>query len=219
MIGSGRSIGDHVTRDVTDTCCHRQEIPAFLPSCWYHRSSSSSSWCSWKVRRVSCSLILKMKLVPQSLLRSPMFLRPFDLYCSACFGSLCPSSIHVVATFSGTVLFLLLCSVLPFFCLIHWFFSLSKFGYSKCLKNFICAASKRCSSLFFSTQASLPNFNAALALQKSMQVQRHQGGRPITTLTLRRVGNLSRGHHDTRQVHKRKKRYHRSMICAIDHKQ
>jgi len=34
-----------------------------------------------------------------------MFLRPFGLYCSACFGSLCPSSIHVVATLSGTVLF------------------------------------------------------------------------------------------------------------------
>ena len=35
---------------------------------------------------------------------------------------------------------------------------------NKCLKNFICAASKRCSSLFFSTQASLSNFNAALAV-------------------------------------------------------
>jgi len=32
----------------------------------------------------------------------PMFLRPFGLYCSACFGSLCPSSVYVVATFSGT---------------------------------------------------------------------------------------------------------------------
>ena len=33
---------------------------------------------------------------------------------------LCPSSVRVVATFSGTVLFPLLCSVLPFFfCLIH----------------------------------------------------------------------------------------------------
>jgi len=28
---------------------------------------------------------------------------------------LCPSSVHVVATFSGTVLFPLLCSMLPFF--------------------------------------------------------------------------------------------------------
>ena len=28
---------------------------------------------------------------------------------------LCPSSVHVVATFSGTALFPLLCSVLPFF--------------------------------------------------------------------------------------------------------
>ena len=35
---------------------------------------------------------------------------------------------------------------------------------SKCLKNSICAASKRCSSLFLSAQASLPNFNAALAV-------------------------------------------------------
>ena len=53
----------------------------------------------------------------------------------------------------------------PVFFLIHWFFSLSSFVIpSKCLKNFICAASKRCSSLFFSTQASLPNFNAALAV-------------------------------------------------------
>jgi len=55
----------------------------------------------------------------------------------------------------------------PVFCLIHRFFSLSSFVIpSKCLKNFICAASKRCSSLFFSNQASLPNFNAALAVLK-----------------------------------------------------
>jgi len=33
-------------------------------------SSSSSSSCSWRVRRVSCSLILKMKLVPPIRLRS-----------------------------------------------------------------------------------------------------------------------------------------------------
>ena len=46
----------------------------------------------------------------------PMFLRPFGLYCSVCLVvCLCPSSVHVVATFSGTVLFPLLCSVLPFF--------------------------------------------------------------------------------------------------------
>ena len=85
----------------------------------------------------------------------PMFLRPFGLYCSACFGSLfvsilctCRSHCFISFTFFYT----------PVFCLIHWFFSLSSFVIpSKCLKNFICAASKRCSSLFFSTQASLPN--------------------------------------------------------------
>jgi len=34
------------------------------------RKSLSSSSCSWRIRRVSCSLILKMKLVPPSLPRS-----------------------------------------------------------------------------------------------------------------------------------------------------
>jgi hypothetical protein len=44
----------------------------------------------------------------------PMFLRPFGLYCSDCFEFyLYPSSVRVVATFPGTVLFPLLCSVLP----------------------------------------------------------------------------------------------------------
>jgi len=36
-----------------------------------------------------------------------------------------------------------------------------------------------------------------------MQVYRHQGGSPTTRLTLRRAGNLSRGHQDTRKTLKR----------------
>jgi len=57
-----------------------------------------------------------MNLVPTSLPRSSYVPSSFGLYCSACFGSLClfPSSVGVVATFSGTVLFPLLCSVLPY---------------------------------------------------------------------------------------------------------
>jgi len=44
-----------------------------------------------------------------------MFLRPFGLYRNARFGILFVSILlRVVATFSGTVLFLLLCSVLLF---------------------------------------------------------------------------------------------------------
>ena len=40
----------------------------------------------------------------------------------------------------------------PVFSLIHWFFSLSSFVIPRrCLKNFICAASKCCSSLFFTS--------------------------------------------------------------------
>ena len=78
---------------------------------------------------------------------------------------LCPSSVRVVPTFPGTVSFpyYVLCS--SFFSIIHWFFSFSGFVIpSKCLKNVICAASKRCSSLFFSIKASVPNFNADLAV-------------------------------------------------------
>ena len=75
---------------------------------------------------------------------------------------LCPSSVRVVATFPGTVLIPLLHSVFPFS---PNALALSSFVIQRrCLKNFNCAASKRCSSLFFSTQASLPNFNAALAV-------------------------------------------------------
>ena len=93
----------------------------------------------------------------------PMFLRPFGLYCGACFGSLfvsilCTCCSHIF--WYCFISFTMFCA--PVFSLIHWFFSLSSFVIpSKGLKNFICAAFKRCSSLFFSTQASLPNFNAA----------------------------------------------------------
>jgi hypothetical protein len=46
----------------------------------------------------------------------PMSLRPFGLYCSACFGILFVStSVRVVATFTSTVLFPSLCAVLQFF--------------------------------------------------------------------------------------------------------
>ena len=76
--------------------CHHHHVPEGLgvfPVPW------SSRW-SWSLHL---------------FLGRPMFLRPFGLYCSACFGRLCQSSVHVVATFSGTLLFPLLCSVLPFF--------------------------------------------------------------------------------------------------------
>ena len=57
--------------------------------------------------------------------------------------------------------FTIICALLFF--LIHWFHSLLSFVIpSKCLKNFICVPSKRCSSLFFNTQASLPIFIFAL---------------------------------------------------------
>ena len=96
----------------------------------------------------------------------PMFLRPFGLYCSACFGSL---FVSILCTYFGHffwycfISFTMFCA--PVFCLICWFFSVSSFVIpSKCLKNFVCAASKRCSPLFFSTQASLANFKSLTVL-------------------------------------------------------
>ena len=96
----------------------------------------------------------------------PMFLLPFGLYCSACFGSVFVSILCTCCSYFSWYCFIsftMFCA--PLFCLIHRLFSLSSFVIpSKCLKNFMCAASKLCSSLFFSTQASLPNFNAAFAV-------------------------------------------------------
>ena len=96
----------------------------------------------------------------------PMFLRPFGLYFSACFGSLFVSILCTCCSHFSWYCFIsftMFCA--PVFPLIHWFFSLSSFVIpSRCLKNFICAASKRCSSHLLSTQASLPNFNASLAV-------------------------------------------------------
>jgi hypothetical protein len=38
VIGCGRSTADRVTRDVSDTCCRRQELPASESNHWYHYS-------------------------------------------------------------------------------------------------------------------------------------------------------------------------------------
>ena len=91
-----------------------------------------------------------------------MFLRPFGLYCSACFGSLFVSILCTCCSHFSWYCFIsftMICA--PVFSLIHRFLLSSFVIPSKCLKNFICGASKLCSSLFLSTQASLPNFNAA----------------------------------------------------------
>jgi hypothetical protein len=95
-------------------------------------SSSSSSSCSWRVRRVSCSLILKMQLVPPSLPRSSYVPSSFVLYCSACFGSLFVSNLCTCCShffWYCFISFSMFCS--PVFCLIHWFFSLTRKSYSR----------------------------------------------------------------------------------------
>ena len=82
------------------------------------RTSSSSS-CSWRVSCVSCSLILKVISEVGPSISSSVVLRSFVplvyIVVFVLVVYLCPSSVSIVATFSGTVLFPLLCSVLPFF--------------------------------------------------------------------------------------------------------
>jgi len=81
-------------------------------------------------------------------LGGPMFLRPFGLYCRACFVILFVSILCMCCNhFSWFCFISFTMFCVPFFTLIQWFFSLNSFANpSKCLKNFICAASKRCSS-------------------------------------------------------------------------
>jgi len=57
-------------------------------------SSSSSSSCSWRVRRVSCSLILKMKLVPPPLPRSSYV--PLSFWLILFCYSICVRSLYVL---------------------------------------------------------------------------------------------------------------------------
>ena len=74
-----------------------------------------------------------------------MFLRPFGLYFSACFVSLFVSILCTCCShffWYCFISFTVFCT--PVFPLIHLFFSLSGFVIpSNCLKNLICAASKR----------------------------------------------------------------------------
>ena len=148
---------------------------------WYYLSVTSS--CSWRVRSVILFINPQDEVGPSisSLVVPCSFVLLVHIVMLVLVVYLCPSSVRVVAIFSGIVLFPLLYSVLLFFPLIHWFFSLFNFVIpSKCLKNFIRAASIRRSSLFFSTQTSLPNFSAA--------------------------DNLSSGQQNTRKILKTKKR-------------
>ena len=127
------------------------------------RQRNSSSSCSWRVRHVILFLDPQDEVGPS--ISSSVVLCSFVLLVYivvlVLIVCLCPSSVHAVATSRYCFIsFAMFCA--PVFRLIHWFFSLSSFVIpSRCLKNVICAASKRCSSLFFSTQTSLPNFNAA----------------------------------------------------------
>ena len=101
---------------------------------WFISSSSSS--CLWRIRCISCSLTLKMKLVPPSLPRSSYVPSFFGLYCNACLGILYVSILCMGCSHLSWYCFISFTVFsAPVFSLIHWFFSLSSFVIpSKCLK-------------------------------------------------------------------------------------
>ena len=77
----------------------------------------SSSSCSWRVRHVSLFLDPQDEVGP-SISSSVVLCFFFRLVCILVLVlvvCLCPSFVHVLATFPGTVLFPVLCSVLQFF--------------------------------------------------------------------------------------------------------
>jgi hypothetical protein len=80
-------------------------------------SSSSSSSCSWRVRHVSLFLDPEDEVGPSisSSVVLCFFVRLVCILVLVLVVCLCPSFIHVLATFPGTVLFPVLCSVLQFF--------------------------------------------------------------------------------------------------------
>jgi hypothetical protein len=125
-----------------------------------------SSSCSLRIRCVSCSLIRKMKLVPPSLPLSSYVPSSFQfiLYCLFRYP-VCVHPLYVLYPFFLILFYFFYYILCSRFFPNTWIFSLSSFVIpSRCLKNFICAACQRIFFLFFSTQASLLNFNAALAV-------------------------------------------------------
>ena len=90
-------------------------------------------------------------------LSRPMFLRPFGLYCSVCFGSLFVSILCTCCShffWYSFISFTMFCA--PVFCLIHWFFSLSSLRFTSlyiyiCVKYFGMANIKKICFVFRSS--------------------------------------------------------------------
>jgi hypothetical protein len=95
-----------------------------------------------------------------------MLLFPFGVYFNACAGILSVSVLSTCCSRSCCYCFIsktMFCT--PSFSVTDWFLSLPNLVVPKrYLKNFSGAASSLCSSHFFRTQASLPNFKAALVV-------------------------------------------------------
>jgi hypothetical protein len=140
-----------------------QHGSSYFPTCryialYYHHDL-------YGVKCGASSLTLRVKLFPPAFLRASYFLPPFGLYCSVCLGILlvsilckccshscwqCPTSRTQFCTTS--------------FSQRDWFLSPSNLLIpTRRLKYSICDAFSLRSSLFFSAQTSIPNFQAALA--------------------------------------------------------
>ena len=117
-----------------------------------------------------------------------MFLRPFGLYCSACFGSL---FLSILCT---------CCSHFFWYCFISFaVFCTPVFFFPNTLILYLVMLFQVCVSKI----SSVLLLNTPTEKHAGLEAS---GGSPTTRLTLRRAGNLSRGHQDTRKILKTKKR-------------
>lgn len=113
----------------------------------------------------SCSLTLRVKLIPPSFPRASHFLSHFSLHFSFCLGILLVSIMCKCCSHScwqSPTSRTLFCTTS--FSLTDWFHSASNLLIlTRRLKHSICGTSSLCSSLFFSTHTSAPNCKTALA--------------------------------------------------------
>ena len=133
-------------------CLFRQPIRLYLSGIPERQmlllAIRNKSWCRFHHHHHHVPEGLGVFPVPRSsrwswslhlFLGRPIFLLPFGLYCSACFGSLFVSILCTCCShffWYCFISFTMFCA--PVFRLIHWFISLSSFVIpSKCLTNFI----------------------------------------------------------------------------------
>ena len=170
--------------------------PVFCLIQWFFSLHKSSS-CSWRVRRFAVPWSSRWSWTLHLFLGLPIFLRPFGLYCSVWFGSLfvsilctlCRQILHRVHKGYGRVTLGNAAKTAAD----------GREGKGESPAPWICAHSAK----------------GAHPYRKACRSRGIKVAAP-PLLTVRRAGNLSRGHQDTRLILKRKKRTDSILLYNIN---